>query len=332
MVSPAFASVLAAGRADFNRRALEAKRHHHGFDDAAFAAFLGTEVDGVVAAVAQAAPERIGEVASAAFDVALELTGLRLVGPRARSPLVAQAWRTALPRCAHLLAHAAEQVIGTVCNAVVHLESLVGARPGQWIDELAALAPRVETPHQLRALGQVLAWRAGAAHYRAGALAAADSLPEALALAALRAPDAGSWPRLRAGIEADLWWRAAADDAVPAGWEVGAFTGFGGQFAAPPQVRSSGGHFLLRAGERHFLLLADAYGTSLLSAGAEEFDAAALDGGGAPRFAVEGGALVVEGRRIALDLPAEGLAVCATGATLAVSSPYTHAVRLLPRR
>ncbi|MFS2217338.1 hypothetical protein ACCD08_22770 [Telluria sp. Tellsp104] len=111
---------------------------------------------------------------------------------------------------------------------------------------------------------------------------------------------------------------AAVD--VTAGREVGGFTGFGGAFAEPPEVRAGADGFVVRAGERCHLLLADAYGAVLLAATPDEFDRAA-----------PGGAVQVDARRIAPDLPADGLAVCASGPTLALTSPYTHAIRVLPR-
>lgn len=330
-VSPAFATALAAGRADFNRRTVEARRHHQGFDQEAFAAFLAGQVDALVAAVAQRDPGRTGDVASAAYDIALELAGLGLIGARARSQVLSDAWRELMPACADLVARDPAAVLGLLSNAVLHLETVGSARRTQWIGEMAALAPRLESTGQLRAAGQVLAWRAGVAHFRKSALAAADGLPEVLALAAYRAPEAGSWSALRTRIENDPCWRATVDGPAQPAYEVGAFAGFGGAFATPPEVRSGGDHFLVRSGGRHFLLLADAYGSSLPGASALEFDEAAAMSQ-APRFLIEGGRLTVGHQQIALDLPADGLALCATAATLAITSPYTHAIVLVPRR
>jgi len=328
MVSSTFAGLLAAGRAEFNRRTGEAARRHPGFDHAALRHFLVDGVDPVVQAVAAAAPECALRAAFDAYDVALELTGLHLVGSAVRGSVLALAWRALLPRLAHLVAREPGAVIGLVSNAALHLETIPGARGEQWIAELAALAPRIESRPQLRIVGQVLAWRAGAAHFRAGAVKAADGLPEALALASFGAPDAGPWTALRARIEDDPWWRA--DDGIGAGErETGAFSGFGGMFDAPPEVRAAPGGFLVRAAGRHFLLLADAYGAILTGAEASDYAHASP---GAATFRVEAESLVVGRRRIACDLPAVGLAVCESGGTLAISSPFTHAIRLVPRQ
>ncbi len=320
MVSRAFADVLAAGRAGFNERAREAGRRHPLFRPEAFARFLDEGVGAVADAVAAVQPARLAAVVSAAYGIALELAGRALVGPQAQSPALDAAWRELLPRYAALVAAQPERVLAMLSNAVLHLEAVPGARPGQWRAEMAALAPQVATVAQLRGAGQVAAWRAGAAHFRAGAIAAAAALPEALALQAFGAA-APSWPALRAQLEHDPWW-SAGDACAVRQREVGAFTGFGGQFGAPPELRLGAGGFLVRAGERHFFLVADAYGAVLHAATAEEF-AAGADGADH--------AAVAQARRAASDLPQEGLAVCADASTVALASPYTHAIRLLAR-
>lgn len=87
----------------------------------------------------------------------------------------------------------------------------------------------------------------------------------------------------------------------------------------------------MRSGDRDFVLHADAYGAILVPAAPGHFDAAvrsahALD------HAVRGAELVVGQQRIGLQLPGDKLAVCATNATIAISSPYTHSITLVPKR
>ena len=186
---------------------------------------------------------------------------------------------------------------------------------------MAALAPQVATVAQLRAVGQVLAWRAGVAHFRQGALAAADTLPPALALAAFGEPGA-SWPQVHAQLMANPW-RGNAE-----GREFGSFSGLGGDFATPPLVRATDDGFIVRSAERHYLLVADACGAVLHSATAQEFDHAQT---GAPASVrLDGATLQIGARRIELDVPAGDIAIAANAHTLAVTSPWTHAIRLLP--
>jgi len=321
MISPAFASILASGRAQFNARAAEARRRFPSLDMAAFGAFLHDGVDPLVLAVSSAAPERVGGVTLAAYDMALELVGHGLAGPAAKNPFLNTVWCELAPLFAPLLATAPVDVLGMLSNAAIHLGSVPGARPAQWQRELAAVAPQVGSVAQLRAVGQVLAWRAGVAHFRQGALAAADTLPPALALAAFGEPGA-QWPQVRAQL-LDYPWRGNAE-----GREFGSFSGLGGDFGTPPQVRATNDGFVVRSAERHYLLVADAYGAVLHSATAQEFEQA--NTGMPSSVRLDGTTVHIGARSIALDLPAGDIALAANAHTLAITSPWTHAIRLLP--
>ncbi|MDN2697599.1 hypothetical protein O0882_14845 [Janthinobacterium sp. SUN073] len=321
MISPVFASILASGRAQFNARAAEARRRFPSLDMAAFGAFLLDGVDPLVVAVAADAPERVGGATLAAYDMALELVGHGLAGPAAKNPFVNTVWRELAPQFSPLLATAPVEVLGMLSNAALHLASVAGARPAQWQRELAALAAQIATLAQLRAVGQVLAWRAGVAHFRQGALAAADTLPPALALAAFGEPGA-HWPQVHAQLMANPW-RGNAD-----GREFGSFSGLGGDFGTPPQVCATNDGFVVRSGERHYLLVADAYGAVLHGATAQEFEQATT---GLPAdVRLDGATVHIGARSIVLDLPAGDIALAANAHTLAITSPWTHAIRLLP--
>ena len=321
MISPAFASILASGRAQFNARAVEARRRFPSLDMAAFGAFLHDGVDPLVVAVAAAAPERVGGATLAAYDMALELVGHGLAGPAAKTPFLNTVWRELAPSFAPLLATAPVEVLGMLSNAAIHLASVAGARPAQWQRELATLAAQIVTLAQLRAVGQVLAWRAGVAHFRQGALAAADTLPPALALAAFGEPGA-QWPQVRAQLQENPW-RGNAD-----GREFGTFTGLGGDFGTPPQVRATDDGFIVRSAERQYLLVADAYGAVLHGATAQEYEQANADMPSSVRL--DGATVHLGARSIALDVPAGDIAIAANAHTIAITSPWTHAIRLLP--
>jgi hypothetical protein len=329
MISRAFADVLAAGRSNFNRRVREAQRRHPAFRAELFQQFLEGRVDPLVGAVADVERARLPALVYAAFDIALELTGRALVGPAARSSLLDDVWRGLLPHFARQAAAQPQRVLGMLSNAAVYLGALPDVRCTQWMDEMAALAPAVISVEQLHIVGQITAWRAGAAHFRSGAIAAADALPEALALQAFAASGASSWAALRACIEPDPWW-TGTDSHAAREREIGRFTGFGGLFPEPPDVRPGNGGFVVRSGDRYFLLIADAYGAVLQSANVDEFEQTASARERCD-YTVSGNRLMVGSQSIALDLPEAGLSVCATDTTIAIASPYTHAVRLLAR-
>lgn len=328
-ISRPFAHALTAGRRQFNARVEEAIHRVPSFDAATFAAFLENQVDGVVMAVHGTAPSCVTAVASEAYDLALSLCLHGLAGPTTRSPLLNQAWSQLFPKLAARIAEKPQDVLGALSNAVVHLGSVDGARGADWLAYMVELAPAAATIQQLLDLGKVLAWRAGLAHFRAGALLAVDALPPALQLAAMGVPADDSWRTLRAALSADPW--ASPQPRRVQGWQVGAFTGFGGRFAQPPDVRVTPVGFLVRSGTRYFLAMADAFGAVLLAATAEEFNAGELPSPlDFPRRC--NNRLVFENREVVLDLPADGCTLVADAHTAVVASPYTHAIHLLPLR
>ena len=317
MISDPFAKVLSAGRTQLNKKVAEARRRHTGFDSAAFADFLQNGVDPLVCAVAAIDAARLPRVVLAAYDAAIELIGQALAGPVARTHGVNQVWQNVSPHFAHLAAQSPAEVLGLLTNAMVNLEKIAGARPPQWMDEMVKWAPQVQSLAQLQALGQVLAWRAGMAHFRHGALAVSGALPAPL-LAELFGVAADGWPAARDAMLANPWWGAAPQFG---GVEVGAFSGFGGEFGEPPQVRACDDGFLVKSAERYFLLVADVHGAVLHGASGNEFAATGGERWPAP-----------PPFDLAADLPPQQLSVIRNAHTVALTSPFTHAIRLLPLR
>ncbi len=329
MISAPFADLLAAGRPHFNRRVAEARRRYPGFDTEAFGGFLSTAADAVVHAVITHSPDRAGPVALAVFDLALELTAHKHTGALAR-----QVWIDVAPHHAALLAQQPAAALGMLTNAALHLQKVRGVRVADWLAWMAQLAPQIDTLQQLTVVGQICAWRAGMAHFRQGAIAAAAQLPEALALAAFGASE-GDWPTVRDALLGDPWWtpEAAVRQRAAAGMEIGSFTGFGGEFSEPPEVRPAQQGFWVRSGERHALLMADACGAVLHPATAEEYaHPQAATAATAAAISIAGQRVIVNGRSAPLDLPAEGLKVVCNDHAAAITSPYSHAIRVLPLR
>jgi hypothetical protein len=326
MISAPFASLLAAGRPGFNRRVAEARRRYPGFDAEAFGSFLSTAADAVVCAVAASAPDRAGPVALAVFGLTLDLTAHNHGGALAR-----QVWSEVAPQYAALLAQQPAATLGMLTNAALHMQKVRGARVAEWLAWMTQLAPQVDTLQQVGVVGQICAWRAGMAHFRQGAIAAAEQLPATLALAAFGAKE-GEWPAVREALLRDPWWtpEAAVRLRAAAGIEIGSFTGFGGEFSEPPEVRPAQQGFWVRSGERHALLVADACGAVLHPATAEEYahPQAATDAS----ISIAGQQVILNGRSTLLDLPGEGLKVVCNAHAAAITSPYSHAIRVLPLR
>lgn len=325
VISAAFAAALERARPLLNRRIALARRGNPGFDGDRLAAFLAGALDPIVEAVARHDTARVDEVVAAGVQVALAI-GAAEPAQALRTARIQAAWGRLAGPCAGLVAASPAQVLGMLANAVHHVGSQ-GGRVEQWCDGMAALAGRAANVAQLAALGQLLAWRAGLAHFRHGALDAADALPEALACDALELPAGVSWAAAAAAMRKDPWWGAAQRHT--AGIEAGGFTGLGGPFAAPPQVRACDDGFLADDGERVHLLVADRHGAVMHPASRAEFDAAGT-GGAHPAVRLHRSALTIGECTIELDLPPDDLRAVCNRHTVAVSSPYTHAIRLLP--
>lgn len=329
-LAPAFAGFLRNARDELNARFAEARRLRPDLDGEAFAAFLRDTVDPLVRAVDAAAPAYAVDVARAGYELGLELVGQGLAGPAGREPAIERGWREIGTAAAGLLAAAPERVLSAVGNALHQLAATPGARPAEWTLAMRTLAPRCADADAILTLGQVAAWRAGMAHYRAGALAAADRLPHDLALAAVRA-SSSDWPETRRRLAADPWFDPSAPAPV-AGVRVvaraGAFRGFGGLFVEPPVAVVAGEHFLVRSGDECWLLTADAFGATFHRATAEE-RANPRPTAVPPGVSAAGTTLAIDGVRMELPELGEIGGVAANGTTLAVTSPFTHALVLV---
>ncbi len=328
-----FAAILAGNRTWCNARFAQARRQHPALEGSAFGEFLASGVAPVVAAVAAVQPAAAPETGLAAYEIGLELVGQGLAGPQARQPFINAGWQGLLPVAALTVAAAPARVLGAVSNALHSLGRNPAARPQQWIAEMAALAPQTggEVDTFLK-LGQVLAWRAGMAHFRTGALTTLDLLPERLARQAVGAPGEADWPTTRNAFHADPWFAPgeARSGARIAG-RAGAFRGFGGLFTRPPQVASDGTQLFVRSGDGCWLLTADAFGATFHRAGLADFDAAR------PRSSAPRGTRVDQQRRtiaiageaLPLVLPGPVTTIAATATTLALTTAHSHAILLV---
>jgi hypothetical protein len=333
-VSPALASVLRSGRGELNARFAAARARHPGLDAEAFADFVRAAVDPLVAAVARVHSERVTDVAVAAYDIALELVGQKLVGRSARTPYVDEAWRRVLPETASLVATQPAQMIAAVCNACHQLSGTAGARPAAWIDIMCRLAGQCADATVFLTLGQVAAWRAGMAHFRRSALAAADTLPESVVLTVMGASSAQHWSDIRGRLAIDPWFDPAAPAEAPGLVRVaaraGAFRGFGGLFTEPPTVAMADEQLFVRGGAECWLLEADAFGATFHRATNEEFERARARPALPDEVSVHGTTLIIHGSKVGLSsMLDEVSSACASRTTVALTTPHTHAVLLL---
>jgi len=332
-VSPTLGTVLRAERRQLNERFAAARVRYPDLDAEAFTEFIRGAVDPLVEAVARTRFDRVSHVAVAAYDIALELVGQRLVGRSARTPHVGAGWRRILPEVAPLVAADPERMIAAVCNASLHLSSTAGTRPRAWIDLMVLLAGHLSDTATFLTLGQVAAWRCGMAHFRESALAAADKIPESLVLAAIGAP-AARWSQVRDRLIADPWYDPAAPNEASTTPRVvacaGAFRGFGGLFTEPPSVAMTDRQLFVHGGSECWLLMADAFGATFHRATREEFDRARAQSVLPDGISLRGATATVGGRSVSLPGAfGEVSSACASRTTLALTSPHTHAILLV---
>jgi hypothetical protein len=327
MVSASLASALAARRHVFNQRVQETRHRMPGFDTSAFAAFVANEINGVCAAVDAIDSASTGSVVEAAFDIGLELVGQGLAGPSARLPWVNLAWQRLSSPAARLIAASPTDALGAMTNAVVRMGSVPGVRVEEWIGTMEALVSRSDTLDSLRSLGAVCAWRAGMAHLRQAALEHADRLDADLASAAVGSPRQ-PWTSLRECLRAERWWNPAQEQRDLQGRTVGGFSGFGGPFAAPPEVRVRGHDFMVESAGRHFLVIADGAGAVILPASSGEFAEATSTGARQVELTPRGPRIGETMIRFAV--PADRMRAVASTDSIALFSPWSHQIRIVP--
>lgn len=329
MVSSSLAGVLAARRIALNQRVTEVRHRMPSLDTAAFGAFVRHEVDAVCVAAEAVDRDGVERIVEAAFDIGLDLVGQGLAGPSARLPWVNRAWQQLATPAARLIAQSPVDALGAITNAVVRLGSVPGVRVDEWIDVTSSLASRCPDVASLRSLGAVCAWRAGMAHLREVALDHAGRLAPEVASAA-----AGSasmpWPELHERLKAQRWWNPVTGAVDPQGRTVGGFSGLGGPFATPPEVRVARDSFVAQSDGRHFLIVADAMGAVVLPASSGEFAAASAVAAREVSITPQGAR--IHDTQIAFPVPGDRMKAVASADSVALFSPWSHTIRVAPAR
>ena len=337
MISEVFGRILQSDRSRFNAKFAEARWRRPRLEPEAWAALLRTTVAPIVDAVDQVQPGQTAEAAEALYDLALELLGQEVLGPRAPHQAVVAGWERLLPRLGRFVAGAPRQVAASATNALYNLSMTPGARPLEWIDLLLGLADACPDAATLLRAGQAAAWRAGLAHYRYDALEIITELAAvnlALACLALGLPADYSAPleEVVDRLLANPWLSPiAATHAEPAPAaplrlvaRVGDFRGLGGEFLTPPVVVAADGRLAVNESGRWWWLAADVFGATLQRA---------------PELAVRPQTSVPAKWKAGLQAAKPAgyphaqtiTGVAATDATLAVTSSLSHRVHLLAR-
>ena len=221
-----------------------------------------------VAPVAQAVeavdPARVDKAVEELFGVSLELIGAGYIGERARHKWPEKVFMDLLPAAARFLAANPRLVAASLVNAAVAMEGEPSARVGDWVDGMKSAAAVAETVKDYLDAGMALSWRCGMAHYRRGALALMETIPERILFSIFET--APSAPAGRADLLEALAnpWPASEEkgekeNRKPAA-VAGGFTGFGGPFTQPPVVFLEDGAIAAGDGVNTFSVFADRFG------------------------------------------------------------------------
>jgi hypothetical protein len=335
-ISGPLADALKRGRESFNARFAVARKAGK-VDGDALLAHLAENVDPIVRAVHGEFAEKVDSVTLELYDLSLALFASSLLGPGAKSPAVADAWRTLLPRAAKLLAREPSRVAGSVTNAVHNLAANAatqGTQPAMWTSAMIELAPWCGAVQALLDCGKVLAWRCGMVQYRAGALAAARQLDASLASKALgvrSALNAAALDRLAADpwlLPQDAAGAASNPRRLSVRKTAGDFRGFSGAFIRPPVVANVEGELLVSDGEFTWSLLTDVFGTHM-----QRVDRPGPPPGRAAKGVTFDGSGIItwDNASARIDDLANISSLACDGATLAVTIPTSHHVFLLAR-
>jgi hypothetical protein len=342
LVTGPFAQILEANRARFNARFAEARHIRTKLTPGSFTHHLRTGLAPIVEAVHRHNLDIANAVADALYDLSLDLVGQELLGPESRYPYLVEGWNTLLPRLPRFVAEAPRQFVGSVTNALYNLSVTPGARPREWMEAMLALADLCPDAETLLKTGQVVAWRAGLAHYRLNALELCTqlaSLNPALAYLALGLPTDPSInaPPVTALLDrllADPWWRPTSDPRsgsltretdLQIVSRIGAFRGFGGLFMSPPVVLLEDGHFVLEESGNYWLLTADVFGATL-----HRWSKPGRAARSVQPFQIDPNGVVTNGKHSrAFPELAGAASAAASPTTLAVTTALSHAVFLV---
>lgn len=275
---------LETRRSELNQRFRRAQRRYPGLAPERVLTLLSE----ILPPLAGSEPSS-GDLLSAAYDLILLHAGRDTLSSHAGVDVLL---REAFPHVRSLLLERPLALPAALSNAVEHL----GRRGAAFARALPVLAPGLSTSEDLLDAGVVLAWRLGEARLRESALERCCRLPSRVLLDAL---DLGDWPTEAAGLairclEEDAWRHprdavsektlrsvermspealselaerlSARRAAPPHAWtlvgSVGEFSGFGGEFDAPPLVFDDGARhrFFARSSSGDFRVDADVFG------------------------------------------------------------------------
>jgi hypothetical protein len=287
---------------------------------------LGSVVGPLVDTLSGGDTERAEDLTTALYRLSLRAHRQGLLGGDSPSRAIARAFASTLPVLLAVFPERARDLSLAVCNAALRLERLDAQRADRWLGGMESLGPSCADVDALFALGLVLAWREGAAEFRAAARERFQELSPVLR-------------RTTLGVEAlgpDAERRFAAPlDTGPLGSpevvaRVGGFVGFGGMFRDPPLVVAAEGRLFAFDSQATTEVFADAFGATLRPVAETPSDQ--VDAAHSPVALSEKGDVSMGDARARLPLLAGASSHAYADGALVVTVPESHFVFVVGRR
>ena len=228
-------------------------------DPDAFLHHLDGVVGPLVNLLAGASAEQAEELTVALYRLSLRAHRQGLLGGDSPSRAIERAFASTLPVLLAAFPERARDLSLAVCNAALRLERLDAQRADRWLGGMESLGPSCADVDALFALGLVLAWREGAAEFRAAASERFHELSPVLRRATLGVEALAADAERRFAAPLDTGTLGAPEVVA----RVGGFVGFGGAFRDPPLVVAAEGRLFAFDSQATTEVFADAFGASL---------------------------------------------------------------------
>jgi hypothetical protein len=332
-----FLESLKRGRERYNTKFALARHVYPALDGEMFSAHLAKVVGPIVEAVAKENRERVDAVTDVLYDLSMELIGKDFFGRQVRYPAMLEGWEFLLPLIPNLLVQDALTITSSITNALYNLSVETSARPLFWLEAMAEIGARCSEVSAFLEAGKIVAWRAGLAHYREGALKTCRNLKPEIARAALGVAETQNsidLEHLLAQLERDPWLNPSEasnglkkEKRLRVVREVGAFRGFGGLFISPPNIAYSDGQFLVYDTEQWWTMTADCFGATFHRLG-QSLSGVKNESNPNARIDAQG-KVEMNGHKASFHTLAEGTSFASDDTTLAVTVPLSHSIYLV---
>jgi hypothetical protein len=265
IVCQSFISLLQSRRAVFNERFNMARRIYPDLDSAAFTKFLTDILDSLTAHVERIDPGALPLFVESAYQIGLELTGKKLIGPGSHSSVHDNLWRITFPSIITLLLKEPGSLMSKLSNAAHQIDTEIHSGVDDWLLAIGQIGPHCQDGDSLLSLAQISAWKCGMAHFRNSAIPLLTKIPSHCCNTLFGTTGNVDWLHEIDKLQADPWYSPmfkTEKPGLPVKRHTGGFRGFGGPFIRPPVAVDYEGKLLLWCDNEWWVVHADIFGVT----------------------------------------------------------------------